>query len=295
MAQNSKQTALNLSEKMASASKKKARESTATQEINRLEGLSLKQLGEETVKFGKFAGQTCHQVFQEKTDYLKWLIEHHENKPKYLNVIWHAKRQALMAEMDSLPPTPGAAAQSSPGTTVSSGPTLASYSPAGSDVRELGRRGTQDADGFWRAADARQREQSRLRGGADSTGSGKKSCSQRAGTDTDPASGVCRTPGADGSTQRASRPPRADQPGVSRDALPVPRPDHVSAGASGGRTSAPGHHRDRAEPRESGIGAAPRHRELVGFVGLLGLMIFMMMMVLVMFWKLFLKKMLVIC
>ena len=43
----------------------------------------------------------------------------------------------------------------------------------------------------------------------------------------------------------------ADRSGVSRDALPVPRPDHVSAGASGGRPSAPDRHRDRAEPRES--------------------------------------------
>ena len=114
MAQNNKQSALNLLEKMTNSAKKKTSESATEQEINRIEGLSLKQLGEETVKHGKFAGQTCHHVFIEKADYLKWLLEHHEHNVKYLNVIWYAKRQALMDEMESLPGSTGTAARPSP-------------------------------------------------------------------------------------------------------------------------------------------------------------------------------------
>ena len=105
MSQNVKQNAFNLLEKMSTGTKQKNVQSATAQEITRIKALSLQQLGQETVKHGKFAGQTCHFVFTEKADYLKWLLEHHEHSPKYLNVIWYAKRQALMDEMESLPKT----------------------------------------------------------------------------------------------------------------------------------------------------------------------------------------------
>ncbi|CAE7395617.1 unnamed protein product [Symbiodinium pilosum] len=82
---NAKQNAINLLEKMSNTTKKKTAESTVTVEINRLEALNLRELGE---------------VFSEKADYLKWLIEHHENNPKYLNVIWYAKRQPSLITRD---------------------------------------------------------------------------------------------------------------------------------------------------------------------------------------------------